>query len=247
VTAPLRPLAGCPLRYAAPARRPLAQRALTRWALTLLAVLLAAGLRASSVEPWVGETRPYETVSYRELNIEGLAALGSNHQGGLRLDGGILDHWSLQGRWLRDDAAPGSQSWEAGTQLRLGDSGDGPVDVAGFATLGRTLAADAAQDLSFSAGLVLAKEVGGHSLALNLLYGSAQGLQAKAAMRSPYFWWTTQMGLEAQADSRVQSVTPQLSFGLPGDINLQLGARWSWPGDSLTCLLSLSYEIFPSP
>ena len=210
-------------------------------------LVLVTALRASSVEPWVDGTRSYETVSYHELNIQGLAALDSNHEGGLRLDGGILDHWSIQGQWLRDDATPGAESWEAGTQMRLGESGEWPVDLAGFAALGQIHQDDSAQSLSFSVGLILAKEVGGHSLALNLLYGSDLGLGATLAMHSPYIWWATRLGLEAGYNSHSQSLTPQICFSLPGDIDLQCGLRISWPGNALACLLSLSYEIFPSP
>jgi hypothetical protein len=219
---------------------------------TLLCLMALSGrLAASSVEPWVAGTRPYETVSYAELNIEGLASLGTapaeGHQGGLRLDGGLLDHWSVQGQWSRDDTMGGRDVWDAGTQVRLGESGEHVVDTALFAEAGPLLEAPGQQGFGFQTGAVLGEEFRDNSLALNLMYRSLDGFATRLGYRSPYLYWTAQLALEAELSRSAVGLSPQLSIALPGDINLQCGMHWAGNGLGPTWLLSLSYEIFPSP
>lgn len=212
-----------------------------------VAMLLVAGaLGASSIEPWVAGTRPYETVPYFELNAGGFADLGSRHNGGVRLDYGILDHWSLQGIWEGNDAPPAGQMWVLGTQLRLGEQGQYPVDLACFAALRKPQREDGTGVPDSLGGLLLAKELAGHSLSLNGSYSGQDGLSFNLGYRSPYLFWTLQAGLEIQVQSARRYV-PQLSVELPGDIAFQCGAGWNSAEGDPSWLFSLSYELFPNP
>jgi hypothetical protein len=215
----------------------------------LAAMLFAAGaLSAGSVEPWVAGTRPYETVPYFELNAGGFADLGSRHRGGVRLDYGILDHWSLQGLWQGDDAPPAAQTWVLGTQLRLGEQGQYPLDLGCFAELRKPQREDGAgSDPSTLGGLLLAKELAGHSLSLNGAYSERAGWAFALGYRSPYLVSALQAGLEIEFGDAGRRYVPQLSLELPGDIALQCGAGWDAAGGDPSWLFSFSYELFPNP
>jgi hypothetical protein len=214
----------------------------------LLFLCMASGLAASSIEPWVSGTRPYETVPYNELDATLLGSLGETHSGGARLDWGVLDHWTLWGGWAKSDAATDAQDGVLGTQLRLGEEGEWPLDF-GLCYELKDYWQDASGSLRQIAGFVVAKEIWGNSLDSNLLYDSVDGPEARLAYRSPYLFWTLRGGaelvLERPADYPV--LIPQVVFELPGDIGIQAGAAIARDGGPTTWLFSAGYEIFPNP
>jgi hypothetical protein len=215
----------------------------------LAALLLSCGLQAGSVETWVGGSRPYETVPYFELNAGGFAALGGQRREGLRLDYGILDHWSAQAEWKREDAPSAEQAWMLGSQLRFGEEGRYFLDCAVFAEAGQRIRDDPSLGTGsqFQAGFLLGKQFELGNFALSAGYHGDDGAAFSLAYRSCFLFSAFQLGFEGlwSAGGR-KELTPQLSFSLPGDIALQAGLQWR---DSLepAFLLSLSYEIFPTP
>jgi hypothetical protein len=203
--------------------------------LALLFWVLPLALQAGP-ELWLGGTRPYETVPYKELNAE----LYSNFSAtGLRLEGGLLDCWmlSLSGE-TRSVSGPGA--WSFGSRLRLGEAGEWPADLSAFydGSLGATL--------KQSFGLGLEREFWDNEVALNGEAHESGPWTASAAYQTPYLWWTLRAGVDLHYLDQAGPwpLTPQLSFELPGDISLRLGASLD---SRTTWLLRLSYEIFPSP
>lgn len=213
-----------------------------------LCILLAAGgLQASSIEPWLGGTRPYETVPFEEVNAIGTASTGSNAQAGLNLDWGLLDHWSLQTNWSDSSLGSGTEYGLLGTELRLGEEGDYPLDLS-IAWNDSDSWGSVSGPLEQQYVFVFAKEIAENSFCGNLLYDSLDGFEGRLAYRSPYLYWTLQAGLElaVSRDSSQECVLPQLLFLLPGDIGLGLGPSL-WPKEGTSWVFHLSYEIFPNP
>ena len=208
---------------------------------------LAASLAASTVEPWLGGTRPYETVSYREMNIELLgAAAMDGASDALRLDYGILDHWMLAASWQRDDLDFGQSLGTLETRLRFAEDGAWPLDLGFYGSWEKALASSGVDRDNYSLGIVVAKELGDHSLSANADYGPTDGLEVRLGYRSPYLFLTGRAGLEFGTGDFGNTLLPQMDFNFPGDISLQLGSRLSDKGGP-RFLFSLSYEIFPSP
>jgi hypothetical protein len=200
--------------------------------------LLGASLYGhSSDEPWLGGTRPYETVPFFEANLMGQGQFGGWQQAGAgRLEVGILDHWMLWGAW-------GSQpTTKLGTQVRLFESGYLPVDLGAYY---EGIYGNAAW--TQRAGAVIALETNEQSLCLNTGWHEG-GAEAQIAYRSPFIFWTLRWGAEVYFDGgNVIPLVPQISAMLPGDLALQFGAYFQDDWNPSFFLLSLSYEIFPNP
>ena len=213
-------------------------------ALALGMMIFGGGLSASSTMTWLGGTLPYETVSYRELDMEA-AYQSIQRSPQLNLEAGLTDHWMIAalGSFPLD---AGQRSYLVSSRYRFSEEGNWPLDVAVWIK-------EAFYDSSgpgvqvLRPGLILAKVLGEHSVSLNASYDSLRGLMGQFGYRSPYFYWATRAGLEWSFGDHENLLTPQLEWMPPGDIAVRLGGSWEKDGGFDGWRLALSYELFPTP
>jgi hypothetical protein len=218
----------------------------------LFSVFTVIGLQAStSSDAWAFGTQAYETVPFLELDPEYAATLqvqpglgAVRHQ--IRADGGCTD-WLEAG--LAIDAGAGPLQGSGSLKARLLQQGSLFVDLAPLAEG----AYDEHGHWQGGLGLVMAKPLGDHEFAGNLLWAGSEGFLARVAYRSGYFFWATRAGLEAQ--TRLQgsgaediSLGPQVLVNLPGDITIRLAAwKQGWQGQAWSARAALGFELFPNP
>jgi hypothetical protein len=212
-------------------------------------LMMAGSLGASSIEPFVSGTRPYETVPYKEVNATLLGSIGEEYDsGGASLDWGVLDHWTLWGAWQKSDEDPSAQTGNLGTQIRIGEEGQYPLDF-GLCYELKGAWDDNSGNYRQVAGFVVAKEIDGNSLDSNLLYDTVDGFEGRFAYRSPYLLSALRAGCEmiVENSSSYPVFIPQLICELPGDIAVQVGDALANDGAPSTWLFTASYEIFQNP
>lgn len=214
---------------------------------TLLVGIALLGLTAqaqATAQLWLDGNRPYETVPYREMDTEVYSGLAPGASaGGLRLEYGLSDWAMVLGSGAYQS---GTSSWiaSAGGRVKFFSAGTLPLDLALFYDANFSQA-----PLNQRLGVVLAREIGEHSFAVNLGSDDFKGFLTSAGYKTPFLYWTLQLGLEGSyyAADGSWTCTPQLISQLPGDIAFEVGARVKGKGEAPTWLLSLSYEIFPTP
>lgn len=212
---------------------------------SVIVLLLAGAVQAgASAQLWLGGTRPYETVPYKEIDAEIYSGLASGGSGtGLRLAYGLLDSWMFLGSGEYQSM---TDSWigSAGTRAKFSEPGVWPLDLALYYDTDFGL-----ESLNQQLGVVLAREVYDNDFSLNLGSKDFQDFSASAGYKTPYFYWTLRAGIDVTYSSAKDTwvFVPQLSSSLPGDIAIEFGAALSRESASPVWLLSLSYEIFQTP
>ncbi len=210
-------------------------------------------LPASSHVPWMGGTLPYETTPFFELDTRLGYEFSDRSSGGrLELEAGLANKLSL-GVVGRAGSESFSSGW-VGSNLqsyahadlalrgRLSEASQWPLDLGAF--VGCSL--DQFSQEQVLGGVIVAKEIGDHELALNVWYSGFDGTRVRLAWLSAFLFSTCRLGLEVEPASSVYGWRPELRFSFPGDLELQLsGAYSSILGMSSAVLIS--YQFFQDP
>ena len=210
-----------------------------------LALGLAAPLAADSGSPvqWLDGTRGWDNTPQEEADAQLLGGFGDGHPalgGGLRL--GLLDTLQADGFWL--PALPGGlDSAELGLKWR---DGHAPGAWPGISVYAR--APWTGGRWTWRAGAALEWDPWDWSLVFNGEIGDRYSIAQRAALMTPYLFYTLRVGAEADWEGAAAAVvTPQLSFNFPGDVSVDLGLRLDPGHADQRWMLRLSYELFPSP
>lgn len=203
----------------------------------LLTLAVSQAAAHSSPEPWLTGPLAYETVAPFEVDLRALGSIGPGASAQAELETGLWSHASL---WARGGS--GVPAWDLGTRLRFSQAGAWPLDLGAYGRLQPGLEAAKPR-----AGAIVARELWGNSFCANIEGGEA-GTSWSAGWRSGYVLSSTRLGLSASgAASGSPTWTPQIGFYLPGEISLQLGARFIPGAAEAQGLASLSWLLFPSP
>lgn len=213
-------------------------------ALALLLFPACGRAELASALPWLGGTLPSEPLQYREYDLR----LSNRLQDGLPLWGFQCDA-GLGGLPLIGQASMSLEwDWQGaqGRQLLYG------LRIAPeYFTLYADLAWSDAQTMGDRrVGAAKSLYLGDWQFALNsgaLLRGTSTAWENHAAIRSPYLFWFTQLGLDGAwiSEGNLKNITPQLYINWVGDISIQAGTTLGNSAPLWSFILS--YEIFPSP
>jgi hypothetical protein len=198
---------------------------------------------------WLGGSQPYDTVPYLEADPKLLFSAGSGAPAlGAALDLGLTDWWMLAGHVAKPlDGSPSEA--EAWTRLKLTPQ---PLWGFGASAFGGWALPEGASSDGF-VGISAGWEGGDQAVFVNKAFFQSQAQRLSFAYWAPYPFFFLRPGLEIGLDDSPAGTTsgwwlPQLALNFPGDLSLDLGARFLTDGSGAwRALARLSFQLFPNP